>query len=741
MRSVHDEKGARVTHQTRSPKARLPLGVRILAIVPTFAFALLACLCALTGVLALCAPASALEAHVFSTSFNGGSEHALSEPRGLAVDQSSGDVYVVDAADDRVEIFEASGTFVKAFGAKGTGDGQFTEPTEVAVDNSGGITEGDVYVIDGGHEGGANRVEIFNADGEYKSQITRTEVEAPLGDKSKGIALSFVDIDGVGLDAAGNLWLYIRESAAGTALERPAGGSLRLVFSSPAAVGAGFAVTVAGDSLAGNGSGVTQRGPNGEELEGIGFGESPGLTGVAVDPATGDVYLDRGSEVAHFPAPTSGFEYPSDLFGSSGPDPLLDGTGIAVDGASGELYVADTAAKRVDAYRAVTQATVSLEAATNVAETAATLNGTVNPSGVPVSACQFEYGTEQGVYPHAVACSPDPGSGTEPVTVSASLSALTPGATYFYRLSATDANGTNYDGEEGAFATPVNYALAINATGTGVVECEVENSGRLEPCAAEYDKGTSLTLKGVPGPGATFEGWSSPTGSAASCAGLEPCEFRIREATAITATFSTVAVTEYPLELKLTGTGAGTLECEARESGHFEACAAEYPAGTKLALKAQPDAGSTFTQWSTGACEGSSEPECRLTINAPVQADAVFTKTPLPKYLLDLSVSGEGEVGSQSGTVACRQGGSPVECDEQVEAGSTVTLKATAAAGSHFEGWTQGPCALSRSETCEFVMPGEELIARRVIRRQSPAAADGRQVWPGDRHIDEPGGP
>ncbi|HUH82185.1 MAG TPA: hypothetical protein VLZ06_12765, partial [Solirubrobacteraceae bacterium] len=65
--------------------------------------ALLLCLLVLAGVLALwCAPALAVEGHAFSFSFSGEpGGHPLSEPQGLAIDQSTGDVYVVDKKSDR----------------------------------------------------------------------------------------------------------------------------------------------------------------------------------------------------------------------------------------------------------------------------------------------------------------------------------------------------------------------------------------------------------------------------------------------------------------------------------------------------------------------------------------------------------------------------------------------------------------------------------------------------------------
>src|SRR5206468_1027667 len=39
-----------------------------------------------------------------------------------------GTVYVADTANHRVQVFDPSGTFLRAWGSYGTGDGQFLEP-------------------------------------------------------------------------------------------------------------------------------------------------------------------------------------------------------------------------------------------------------------------------------------------------------------------------------------------------------------------------------------------------------------------------------------------------------------------------------------------------------------------------------------------------------------------------------------------------------------------------------------
>ena len=54
------------------------------------------------------------------------------QPWGVAVD-SSGNVYVADSANNRVQKFSSDGSFITKWGSTGTGDGQFNSPTGVAV--------------------------------------------------------------------------------------------------------------------------------------------------------------------------------------------------------------------------------------------------------------------------------------------------------------------------------------------------------------------------------------------------------------------------------------------------------------------------------------------------------------------------------------------------------------------------------------------------------------------------------
>ena len=59
-------------------------------------------------------------------------------PEGVAVD-SSGNVYVTDYDNDRIQKFASDGKFITTWGSSGSGEGQFTKPQGIAVDSSGNV--------------------------------------------------------------------------------------------------------------------------------------------------------------------------------------------------------------------------------------------------------------------------------------------------------------------------------------------------------------------------------------------------------------------------------------------------------------------------------------------------------------------------------------------------------------------------------------------------------------------------
>ncbi len=59
----------------------------------------------------------------------------LNRPKGVAVD-ASGAIYIVDASFDNVQIFSPEGRLLDVFGRSGHGPGEFSGPTDIAVDGN-----------------------------------------------------------------------------------------------------------------------------------------------------------------------------------------------------------------------------------------------------------------------------------------------------------------------------------------------------------------------------------------------------------------------------------------------------------------------------------------------------------------------------------------------------------------------------------------------------------------------------
>lgn len=149
---------------------------------------------------------------------------------------------------------------------------------------------------------------------------------------------------------------------------------------------------------------------------------------------------------------------------------------------------------------------------TSVGPTSATLNGYVNPNGSNVTSCEVEYGTSLPSSTKA-ACSPEPGSGTSEVAVSATVTGLSPNTLYEYRIVATNGGGTSTSPPEsfytaaesptvgtlGASGITLHEAVlsgGVNPNGSNVFSCEVEYGQVLPsltkaPCNAAPGSGNS----------------------------------------------------------------------------------------------------------------------------------------------------------------------------------------------------------------------------------------------------------
>lgn len=169
---------------------------------------------------------------------------------------------------------------------------------------------------------------------------------------------------------------------------------------------------------------------------------------------------------------------------------------------------------------------VTKEQAPEVTKETAKLTATVNPDGHEVTSCVFKYGTSPGSLGSSAECTPKPGSGNMPETVSAEVTGLTPNTPYFFQVVAINGEGPT-EGEPVSFKTEANAPVATTGKAGEIKLTSAQLEGTVNPegvtATCEFEWGTSmgsLTSKAPcsPQPGSG----TSPVTVTAQATGLTP---------------------------------------------------------------------------------------------------------------------------------------------------------------------------------------------------------------------------
>jgi DNA-binding beta-propeller fold protein YncE len=479
----------------------------------------------LVVLLVISCPAWAARGHVFGFEFAGpgSASGQLNGPAGLAVDEATGNVYVVDRGNDRVEVFNAAGTKVEGeFNGSGklpgegkeagTGGrpgeiktGQFDRPAGIAVDNACHSKEaethhalskaecealdrsnGDVYVITGAQGLSSRVIDKFSATGEYLGQITRTP-ETREFPGSGGI--NFLDISGVAVDQRGTLWVAEEhDDAENVGVDGTDSFSndienvwhdFRVTRAFPFSNGFGLAVDSKDDLYLRNNAGaegsvaefdstgtLLNRAVGGESLTAVAW------NGIAAEANTDDVYISSVGSVSRFSRAGGLIE----RFGEaqlSGGSAELSG-GMAVDSSSGVVYVADAAKNVIDAFPLEPPAAprIESESVSDVTATGVTLGAEINPRsepGEPPTSYRIEY----GLCGTLAQCKDSPYASSVPVpegelppdfevhSVSQHVAGLQPHAAYHFHVLATNSRPGAAEGPERMFTTQSAGTFAL----------------------------------------------------------------------------------------------------------------------------------------------------------------------------------------------------------------------------------------------------------------------------------------
>lgn len=427
------------------------------------------------------APAAAATAHVFGSAFGeeGSAPGQFKEPSGVAVNEvtlaEAGDVYVVDSGNSRVEWFSAEGAeFEGEVDGSETPAGSFSSPSAIAIDNSTNpldLSAGDVYVVDAGHA----VIDKFGPDGKYIGQIATGAGGAPLS-----------ELDGIAVDANGVVWVYRGSTEIDRYSDDVANAFLGFV-NSPFGVEPGFAVDSQDNLYVNRGSDQFAK------ITSMGDTLSPEVnpegnaTAAAVNLRDDTVYIDEAETIGKYGP--SGEHL--DRFGSGH---LTASHGVAVAASSDLVYAANVATDSVSVFTPVPLPDVATGEVTNRAtEHFVTLTGSVNPEGVQVTSCDFEYGISTS-YGSTAECSPAPGSGSAVQSVSANLAGLEV-ARYHYRLVASNEHGESRGSDRNFVATGHPTIQGETVSRTEATEAEIEaqvNPGGLSTAySLEYGADTN----------------------------------------------------------------------------------------------------------------------------------------------------------------------------------------------------------------------------------------------------------
>jgi hypothetical protein len=456
--------------------------------------------------------AQAAQTFVPAFSFSGaGSDPGLVvSPARVAVEGSSGNVFVADSGNGRVQVFDSSGGFLTEFGAD-----VLDAPYGVAVRDVLGETV--VYVSDPAtsrvvrFESDELLVPSFTVDGSFVSPAAGAG-SAKVGDFAASLAV----------DASSGDLLVGDPSDDRVQRYDAAGGFAGAVdgSDSPAGVFTGLldvAVDSTGDLLVVDSNGPITGMPDGSGASGDSRVERFAANGtheqtlgglsrparVAVNPSSDEVVVSANQDAV------DGNESPSlNVFDPSGAllhsvrmGPAAQYTtvhGLAVDGSVPRIYSVNDVGYydgspygsiAVHAFELATLPDATIDPPTNIAETTADLSGTVNPNANTTTA-RFEVSTDGGgswsdASGDLAVCEVSaPGDCTTPVAISHTATALTHNTDYQVRLKALIAGGaasavspTTESFTTDAIPPP---AVVVN-TPTNITDNSADISGTVDP--------------------------------------------------------------------------------------------------------------------------------------------------------------------------------------------------------------------------------------------------------------------
>jgi hypothetical protein len=208
-------------------------------------------------------------------------------------------------------------------------------------------------------------------------------------------------------------------------------------------------------------------------------GSRGGPLAVATDPVLGEVYVaetgPQGLQVTHFAAggttKVQTFSIGSVLLPGDG----LHGLAVGPDAT---VYVGDYLDSEIERFTAFVGPTVTTDPASDLTETSATLNGTIDPGGID-SSYRYEYGldTNYGSTTALVGA----GSGNGANAAPQGVVGLDPNTTYHYRIVGSNSSGSILGEDQSLTTASAPPVVGGSAGASAITPTSVRVHGSVDP--------------------------------------------------------------------------------------------------------------------------------------------------------------------------------------------------------------------------------------------------------------------